>query len=259
MKIKKIIGRISLNLLLIYSLLCLFLYLYQRQLLFIVQNDPVQISEKEIVIKNDDINLHGYILNPDAPKALVYFGGNAEMAADSIPVYTGLMPELSIYLIDYRGYGLSEGSPSERALFEDGLRIYDHIATMHESIFLLGRSLGTGVATYVASKRQIDKLVLVTPFDSITNIAANRYSIFPVALLIRDPFESWKYAMDVKAETIIFKAESDHIVPHPHTDALLEYFPGSKLDVYTIAATNHITIVNSEEYMSTLHSFLRRL
>ena len=217
MKIKKIIGRIFLNLLLIYSLLCLSLYLYQRHILFVVQNGPVQTSEKEIVIKNDDISLHGYILNPGAPKALIYFGGNAEMAADNISIYKDLIPELSVYLMDYRGYGLSEGSPSERALFEDGLRIYDHLSTKHEAIFLLGRSLGTGVAIYVASQRQIDKLILVSPFDSIANIAANLYSLFPVSLLIRDPFESWKYAIDVNAETIIFKAQSDHIVPHPHT------------------------------------------
>jgi alpha/beta superfamily hydrolase len=256
MKIRKLIYRVLLNLLIIYSLLCLSLYLYQRQMLYHPQSYDVQTIEDEIIINSHGFKLHGYVLNPDATNAMIYFGGNAEMAAENIMVYKDLVPGLSIYLVDYRGYGLSEGSPSEKALLDDGLAIYDHIINKHEDVYLLGRSLGSGVATFVAANRQIDKLILVTPYDSIKNIAAERYSIFPIPLLIKDPFESWKYAEDVNAETIILKAESDHIVPHQFTDALLPHFPDVNLPVYTIAATNHINIAESEEYLSILRSFL---
>jgi pimeloyl-ACP methyl ester carboxylesterase len=188
----------------------------------------------------------------DGPRAMLYFGGNAEDVSLSMPSLSAAFPDYAIYLLHYRGYGGSSGQPSEKALFEDALSLFDEVRAAHSRIAIIGRSLGSGIAVYVASLRPIERLVLVTPFDSLQDVAAAHFPYVPVRWLLRDKFESWKYAPQVCAPTLIVAAEQDEIVPRASTDLLQSRFKSGLATLKVIAGAGHNSISNFPEYMPLL-------
>lgn len=188
----------------------------------------------------------------DGPRALLYFGGNAEDVSRNLPGFSVAFPGSAIYLPHYRGYGGSSGSPSEEALFADGLTLFDEVHSRHPNIDVIGRSLGSGIAVYVASRRPVARLVLVTPFDSLQDLAAIQYPYIPVRWLLLDKFESWRYAPQVRAPTLILAAEHDEIVPRASTDLLLTRFKSGVASLRVLADTGHNTISYRTEYMQLL-------
>jgi pimeloyl-ACP methyl ester carboxylesterase len=181
---------IALVLLGVYLLLAAFLYVYQRRLIYYpVALDPSFVAER-IVVDNQGTRLQGWVLNPGQRKAVIYFGGNSEMITHRRGFFEDVFRDYSVYLINYRGYGDSEGSPSEAGLFSDALAIYDQLSPRHQSISAYGRSLGSGVAVYLAARRPLEKLILLTPYDSVAAVAQKIYPMFPVRYLIKDRFDS---------------------------------------------------------------------
>ena len=118
----------------------------------------------------------------------------------------------------------SAGTPSEAAIVADALALFDEARREHRDVVVVGRSLGSGVAVRVASLRPVARVVLVTPYDSIQEIAAARFAFFPVRWLLRDKFESWKYAPAVTAPTLLIAAEHDEVIPRASTELLLTRF-----------------------------------
>lgn len=107
--------------------------------------------------------------------AVIYFGGNAEDVSDSMPTLQRAFPDRSVFALHYRGYNGSTGKPSETALIADALVLFDRIHATYPRVILIGRSLGSGIAIHVASMRPVERLVLVTPYDSLQEIAAQRF------------------------------------------------------------------------------------
>jgi len=139
-----------------------------------------------------------------------------------------------MYLLHYRGYGGSSGSHSQKALFADAVTLFDEVHTKHPNIDIIGRSLGSGIAVYVASRRPAARLVLVTPYDSFVELAQLQFPYIPVKWLLRDRFESWRFAPQVlrsrflKAPTsfkIVARAGHNTISNHPEYMELLEGSP----------------------------------
>jgi pimeloyl-ACP methyl ester carboxylesterase len=155
-------------------------------------------------------------------------------------------------LLHYRGYGGSSGEPSEAALFADALALFDKLRSEHQNIVVVGRSLGSGVAVYLASQRPVARLVLVTPYDSLQDLAKQQFPYLPVGWLLLDKFESWKYASKVNAPTLIIAAEHDEVIPRTSTDALYSRFHSEVVDLKVVAGTNHNTISESSEYIALL-------
>src|SRR5579862_709684 len=136
-------------------------------------------------------------------------------------------------------------TPSEAALFEDGLTLFDQVAKNHTNIDVVGRSLGTGIAVYVASRRPVTKLVLITPYDSIEGLAARQFPYVPVRWILLDKFESWKFAPQIKSPTLIVAAERDEIVPRASTDLLRSRFKSGIVTFKVVPGTTHNSIVYS--------------
>jgi len=147
-------------------------------------------------------------------------------------------------------------TPSEAALFEDGLTLFDQVAKNHTNIDVVGRSLGTGIAVYVASRRPVTKLVLITPYDSIEGLAARQFPYVPVRWILLDKFESWKFAPQIKSPTLIVAAERDEIVPRASTDLLRSRFKSGIVTFKVVPGTTHNSIVYSAEYLQLLKSAL---
>ncbi len=205
---------------------------------------------------NQSQTIKAFVLNPGLDDAIIYFAGNAESVGKLTDYYRHIFPHETVYLINYRGYGGSTGEPSEPAFFSDALHIYDQIKSQHQTISIIGKSLGSGVATYLASQREIFKLVLITPFDSITSLAQQKFPFFPVSWVVTNEFDSMQYAKQIKAEVLVFIAENDQIIPPEHSNKLLQILPNTQS--HYLKNTNHNSLTNSAEYSQLLVRFFNK-
>ncbi|MFV2030856.1 MAG: alpha/beta hydrolase [Gammaproteobacteria bacterium] len=240
----------------VYLLILGLLYFLQRNLLYFPVPAPADISSEKISFDNEGLKLRGWRLNGIQPRALLYFGGNSETISDNIPQFETLFSAYTVYLINYRGYGDSEGRPTEAALFSDALAIYDQIQAKHSSISLLGRSLGSGVAVYLAAQRQIYQLLLLTPYDSLAAVAQAHYPIFPVRYLLKDRFDSVKYAPEITAPVLILTAELDRVVPKKHAEILRDRLTGTEPGYRTIAGASHNNVTDFPGYREAIKNFI---
>jgi len=240
----------------LYLGLCVFLYFAQRSFLYQPGPETIGTEAEALRIESAGVSLKIWNFNPQKARAIIYFGGNAENVYWNVPAFREIFPDFSVYLVNYRGYGGSSGSPSEIALFEDAISVFDQLSSRHESISLIGRSLGTGVATYLASVRQVDKMVLVTPFDSIVSVAKRGYPIFPVSLFLKDKYDSFGRAASIKSATLVILAENDEIILRESSDRLISAFKSTDVLVEMIEDATHNSIGTSSLYWQLLDDFL---
>lgn len=252
----------------LYLGLCLLLYIQQDRILFYPgPNDAMlrrQWEAQRIEIPSGDHQLEGWwIENPSssASRVVIYFGGNAEDV-----LYTGSNAERfdarSFVVVNYRGYGGTPGAPSETALREDALAIYDYVVAnknaLPRDIVVMGRSLGSGVATWLATNREVAGAILVTPFDSIRNVAAGHYPIFPVRLLLKHPFDSAALANQIRIPAIVIAAEHDNVIPPVHAQRLHDAWSGPKA-FHLLEGVGHNDVELHPEYYTLINGFLASL
>ena len=237
---------------LVYLGLCAVLFFYQRNLIYFPQPRASGNGANTLTLQADGAQLLVTTRQRIGPNALLYFGGNAEDVSYSLPGLAAAFPDYAIYLLHYRGYGGSTGKPSEAALFADALLLFDKVHTEHQNIVVVGRSLGSGVAVHLASVRPVARLVLVTPYDSLQELAAQQFPYFPVRWLMLDKFESSKYAAQVTTPTLIVAAEHDEVIPRASTETLYKHFRAGVASFKVVAGTGHNTISESPEYLPLL-------
>lgn len=235
---------------LIYAALCLVLFLAQRS--FIYYPQPQSPGHATLTLEVDQARVVVNTRLLPGSDAVIYFGGNAEDVAYSLSALAEAFPKRSLYALNYRGYGGSTGTPSETALVADARVLFDHVHADHPNITLIGRSLGSGVAIHIASERPVERLVLVTPYDSLVTIAASQFRYFPLRWLMLDKFESWRYAPKVTAPTQLIAAQNDEVIPLSSTEALLKRLPPSLARLTIIPAVGHNTISGSPQYVPLL-------
>ena len=237
---------------LVYLGLCAALFLYQRHLIYFPQPRSFGSGASTLALSQDGADVLVTTRQHSGPHALLYFGGNAEDVSQSLPSLSTAFPDHAVYLLHYRGYGGSSGKPSEAALFADALALFDKVHADHQNVVVVGRSLGSGVAVHLASLRPVARLVLVTPYDSLQDLAAQQFPYFPVRWLLLDKFESWRYAEHVVVPTLVVAAEHDEIIPRSSTEALYRRFRTGIATFKVVAATSHNTISESPQYMPLL-------
>lgn len=172
-----------------YAGVCAAMYLFQRSLLYYPQSSSVTAPESTMTLPVDGAELVVTVRPHNGPRAIVYFGGNAEDVSRSLASCGKEFPDYALYLTYYRGYGGSTGKPTEKANVADGIAIFGKVHTLHPEVAIVGRSLGTGIAVQVASRVAASHLVLVTPFDSVVGIAAQIYWYLPVHWIAIDTYE----------------------------------------------------------------------
>jgi len=232
--------------------LCALLYGFQRSLIYFPQPRTYRGQLTTATLARPGVPVSLSVRPHQGPKALIYFGGNAEDVSHNLPGFSAAFPEHSIYLLHYRGFGESSGKPSEEAIHEDALALFDQVHTEHADVTVVGRSLGSGVATRLASERPVSRLVLVTPYNSLQEIAAGQFRYFPVRWLLKDKFESWRYAPRITAPTLILAAENDEVIPRSSTEALFHHFAPGIAMMKTLAGVGHNSISGSPDYMPLL-------
>lgn len=243
------------SLLLIYLLLGTLVFFMQRSMIY----HPVPAIEHQfdgLVINNQNVQVQSLITNKQNNHVIIYFGGNAEQVVYSATDFEHHFPNHVTYLMQYRGYGDSEGKPTEADLFSDALKLFDETKkTNPDSITVIGRSLGSGVASYLASQRAVDKLVLVTPFDSIRKVAEKMLPMFPVKLMIKDSFDSASRALGINAETLVIVATEDQVIQWSHTENLIQALNSETTQVVKIKA-GHNDLDLKPKYMSSIQTFI---
>ncbi|MCW8277509.1 alpha/beta hydrolase [Pseudomonas sp. PCH199] len=236
----------------LYLALCVALLVFQRALIYYPQPSAVGSPQTLLRLPVDDVQVLVSIRPHVGPKALIYFGGNAEDVSRNLPVFAQAFPEHALYLMHYRGYGGSSGSPSEEAIARDAMALFDKVYADHPQIAVVGRSLGSGVAVRLASARPAAKLLLITPYNSLEELAARQFRWFPVQWLLKDKYESWRYAAHITVPTRLIVAGNDEVIPATSTRRLYSHFPKGVATLQVIAGTGHNSISESPEYLKAL-------
>jgi pimeloyl-ACP methyl ester carboxylesterase len=247
------------------------IYFLQERLIFLPQplaQDPLKANtgaaiEEVSLVAADGVRLNGWLATAVPTQApaplLIYFGGNAEEVS-WLAATAGEYAGWSLLIMNYRGYGSSEGKPGEAAFFADALRIYDYAASRAEAgrVAVMGRSLGSGVAVYLAAQRPVAAVILVSPYDSIESVARGVYPLLPIGLMLKHRFDSLARAPQVKAPLLCLVASDDRVIPRPHSERLYAAWGGEK-QWLELAQTAHDDIAGEPGYWSAIADFLARL
>lgn len=253
----------------------------QEYLFFHPWNDMIsykklqEIEEfKEIKIKNDEVNLSGWFWNIGKKEGknplVIFFGGNAQNSSNTLYNYyqsgtiKNVFGNYNLMLIDYPGYGMSKGKPSDDSMFIASKYIFEYATKMSEvnidNIVIMGYSIGTGVASYCASENDASGLILVAPYDKALSLYNDAIDSFhgSVASLAKYSFDSSTYAENVTEPTLIFTSKKDEVINYKHSLDLAGHF--SKLDdVVILENVNHNGYFSQTEVLNTITDFLNRL
>ena len=246
------------------------MYLLQKSLIFFpvkIGTSTLQAIKKEFpdaeeitITSVDNKNLRGWLVKPAVTRKVplvIYFGGNAEEVSWLIGE-AHLFRGWAVCLMNYRGYGLSEGKPGEKELYSDALTIYDYCTKRSdidkERIIIMGRSIGSGVATYLAQNRNVKGAILICPFDSLVSIGKKHYPFLPVSLLLKHRFDSASRAPSIKIPLLALLAASDEIVPRESSMRLIEQWGGPHS--VKIIEGSHNNLQDYAGYWESIREFL---
>jgi pimeloyl-ACP methyl ester carboxylesterase len=164
--------------------------------------------------------------------------------------------------INYRGFGLSEGDPSERVVVADTRLIYDYAAARPDvdatKIVVLGRSLGTYFTVALASSRALRGAILATPFDSIAAVGEERYPWLPIGLILNGRYDAAAMAPKIKVPALFVLAEKDDVTPMQNGVALADAWGGPRR-IVTLAGARHYGIERREEFWNAVEEFLHEI
>ncbi len=195
----------------------------------------------------------------DAP-VVVHFHGNGEQLADLGPVVAAMRARgLGVLAVEYPGYGVASGSPSEMALVSAGREALVYAReTLHVApgrLILQGQSLGSGVASQLAARGYAAKLVLISPFTSVTELASRMVPLLPARWLVRDRFETRATAQAVSIPVLIVHGDCDEIVPFSMGEDLARAFPKARLVRVAGAHHNDLWIEHARELTEAIARF----
>ncbi len=201
----------------IFTLLVLIFVFYQWQYFMIFS--PLYYREEPLceacrllsITTEDGVELEGVVYEPQNYKnRLLVFVGRSHDAVGLINRFANLYPHTQIITFNYRAYGKSGGVASEKNFLQDGLKIAQLVKKNYGDFYLLGFSIGSSVAAYVASKVNVKGLFLVGAFDSIASVATKKFGI-NLSAMLRYKFNTKKFMQNVDAPTYLFVSKDDEL------------------------------------------------
>jgi len=247
------LGNRLMSLLLIYLLILLAVFLLQRKMIYFPERHGPQ-QHRQILA---GLNLKSWPTDEEgravvsrtqvasAKGTVVVFHGNAGSAMHRT-YYIEALQRLGYRVIvaEYPGYGARKGIPTEAELIRDGIATAKKAwQEFRDPLFLCGESLGSGVVSGIVASKEVPVkgLLLITPFDSMANVAQHHYWFFLAKWLLKDKFDNLKNLEDFNGSTAVILAERDEIIPNRSTMALYEALPGRKR-LWRFAHAGHNTL-----------------
>ncbi|MHA6296958.1 alpha/beta hydrolase [Devosia sp. CAU 1758] len=204
-----------------YAGIIAYMYFNQRALQYNATGEVFTLADtalagaRDVAIDSGDALVNGWY-QPPAPgqPVILYYKGNSKSFSEENERYEQFVAEGYGFLaFDYRGFPASPGDISEASILDDALAAYDWLnAETDAPILIWGRSLGSGPATYVASQRDASALLLETPFLSAVGVAAERYPILPVGLVMQDQFRNDLWIKDVTEPVLVAHGTGDRTI-----------------------------------------------
>ncbi len=230
---------------LIYFFVLIFLYFYQRNLLYLPNennyfNDDISVDINKVKIEtSDNLELLGWYHEKDLKnyKTIVYFHGNAGSLENRIHKLNHFRDmNINFLIIAWRGFSGNKGKPSEKGLYLDGESAIQWLldkGLKEEDIIIYGESLGTGVATHLAQNKNYAGIILETPFTSMVDAAKNFYPYVPVNLLLKDKFRNEDKVRNIYSPILVMHGEADQIVPFEMGKRIFEIANEPKYSYFT--------------------------
>jgi len=233
----------------LYLLVCLYIYFRQESFIFYPDVLPADYefihfgdaAEELYFQPATDAKLHALKFSVPNPKGVIlYFHGNARALDNWGYIASDLLPHgYDIVIPDYRGFGKSTGFLSEKNLFNDAQYIFDQLAETYgpDRIVIYGRSLGSGIASFLAASRKPRLLILETPYYNMVRMAGEQMRFLPTSILLKYRFRSDLFLPKVVCPIYIFHGTEDELIPYQHAVDLKILVPD--IDFTTIPKASH--------------------
>jgi len=224
-KSRNFLLKLIFGIVVIYILILAFLFIFQRSLMYLPDEnnyfgDKIEVDIQKVKIKTkDNIELLGWFHNKNLKdyKTILYFHGNAGQLENRIHKLNHFKDmNVNFLIIAWRGFSGNDGKPSEKGLYIDGesaIKWLQSKGVEERNIILYGESLGTGVATQIAQNKNFAGLVLETPFTSMVAAAKNFYPYIPVGLILKDKYKNDEKIKNINIPILVMHGEADQIVP----------------------------------------------
>ena len=254
---------------LVYAAILALIYFAQTSLLFPVQSvgspGPMPSAWQRLSLETEPGHrLHGVHVPPASPGQdrllILAFGGNAWNAESAAAYIHVLVPTADVIAFHYSGYPPSGGTPAAAELQQDALAVHDLARQRFRNVKIvaMGFSIGSGVASYLAAHRPIDGAILVTPFDSLAQVAADHYPWLPVRFLFRHRMEP---AADLQGSSVpvaLIVAGNDRLI-RPARAASLAEAAGNLVFNRAIAGASHNDIYDRDAFRAAVQDALEAL
>lgn len=262
-KLKKLIA----TLFVVYVMIGSAIYFFQEKIMFL----PTKLNQdyeynfnynfEELFFQTEEnVSINAIHFKAENPKGVIlYFHGNAgdlSRWGKISEYFVGL--DYDVLIMDYRTYGKSKGKLSEEAIYNDAQYCYDYLLKQYseDKITLYGRSLGTGIASYIASENNANHLILETPYYSIEDVAKYRFPIFPVKKLLKYKFPTHKYLPKANCNITIIHGTDDNLVPYD-SGKKLSKLNIETLNFITVEGGNHNNLIEFETFHNTIKNILQ--
>lgn len=257
---------------LLFAVYAVYLYFNQSKYVYFPTSDiaatpsDAGLFYEDIMLKTSDgINISGWYIPAENQRGTILFfhgnGGNISHRIEFIEMFYEL--NLSTFIIDYRGYGKSEGKPSEEGTYLDAEAAWDYVVDEKKinpsRIIIYGRSLGAPIGTRLAEKHKPATLILDSTFTSIKDISARLYPFLPVKRFFKFEYNTIEYLKEADCPVLIIHSRDDSYIPFSHAERLFEVVDNKKELVETFGDHNTNFIVSREDYKNSIDFFINRV
>ncbi len=253
----------------LFLVIALFLYFNQGNLIFVpsknisVTPDQVGLAFEDVTIEVEPgTKIHGWYFGVDAAKATVLFchgnAGNISGRLSTAAMLTSL--GVNVFMFDYRGYGRSEGQPTEANVYSDARVAYDWLLSEKniapQGLYLFGRSLGGAVAIYLARTVNPAGLIVESSFTSITDMGKHVYPLFPIEWMVRYNFDSKSKISEVGCPVLVMHSPDDRLIPSEMGSELFKLSKEPKSWFELHGDHNELSFISDQSYLDHLTYFM---
>jgi fermentation-respiration switch protein FrsA (DUF1100 family) len=254
----------------LYTLLAAFLYATQARHVYFptgaISATPEHLGvpyEEVAFTTGDKVRLAGWYVPAVHPKGTVLFchgnGGNISYLLETVKLFRSL--EYNLLVFDYRGYGASDGTPTEEGTYRDAEAAYDYLVKdrgiLPGTIVLMGRSLGGSVAAWLAQRHLPPALILESTFTSLSDMAAEVYPYFPVRWMLRFRYATIDRLPDLRCPVLIIHSRADEVIPFRHGRELWEKADEPKAFLEIQGGHNEGFLLSADIYAAGIRDFLK--